>query len=67
MLPWARKINFMKGYASFCPIAKAAEVLAERWTLLILRDLLLGSRRFNEFRRWFARSRFADDNPRPAA
>jgi DNA-binding HxlR family transcriptional regulator len=41
----------MKGYGSFCPVAKAAEVLAERWTLLILRDILIGSRRFNEFRR----------------
>ena len=41
----------MKGYGSFCPIAKAAEVLAERWNLLILRDILIGSRHFNEFRR----------------
>lgn len=41
----------MKGYGSFCPIAKAAEVLAERWTLLILRDLLLGSRHFNDLKR----------------
>lgn len=41
----------MKGYGSFCPIAKAAEILAERWTLLILRDLLVGSRHFNDLRR----------------
>jgi DNA-binding HxlR family transcriptional regulator len=41
----------MKGYGSFCPIAKAAEILAERWTLLVLRELLLGSRHFNDFRR----------------
>jgi DNA-binding HxlR family transcriptional regulator/putative sterol carrier protein len=41
----------VKGYGSFCPIAKAAEVLAERWNLLILRDILIGSRHFNEFRR----------------
>jgi DNA-binding HxlR family transcriptional regulator len=41
----------MKGYGSFCPVAKAAEVLAERWTLLILRDILLGSHHFNELRR----------------
>jgi DNA-binding HxlR family transcriptional regulator len=41
----------MKSYASFCPIAKAAEILAERWTLLLLRDMLQGSRRFNDLRR----------------
>jgi DNA-binding HxlR family transcriptional regulator len=41
----------MKGYAQFCPIAKAAEVLAERWTLLVLRDLLYGSHRFKDLRR----------------
>jgi DNA-binding HxlR family transcriptional regulator len=41
----------MKGYGSFCPVAKAAEILAERWTLLVLRDILLGSRRFNDLRR----------------
>ncbi len=41
----------MKSYGSFCPVAKAAEILAERWTLLVLRDLLLGSRHFNDLRR----------------
>jgi protein tyrosine phosphatase (PTP) superfamily phosphohydrolase (DUF442 family) len=41
----------MKGYGSFCPIAKAAEILSERWTLLVLRDILVGSRRFNDLRR----------------
>ena len=41
----------MERYGSFCPIAKAAEILAERWTLLVLRELLLGSRHFNDFRR----------------
>ncbi len=40
-----------KGYGTFCPVAKAAEVLSERWTLLLMRDLLLGSRHFNDFRR----------------
>jgi DNA-binding HxlR family transcriptional regulator len=39
----------MKPYGSFCPIAKAAEILTERWTLLVLRDMLQGSRRFNDF------------------
>ena len=40
----------MKGYGSYCPIAKAAEILTERWTLLLIRDLLLGARHFNDFR-----------------
>ena len=37
-------------YAQFCPLARAAEVLGERWTLLIVRDLLLGPRRFSDLR-----------------
>src|SRR5688572_9092643 len=40
-----------QGYGQFCPVALAAEVLAERWTLLIVRELLNGSARFNEIRR----------------
>jgi DNA-binding HxlR family transcriptional regulator len=40
----------MKGYWSYCPIAKAAEILTERWTLLVIRDLLLGARHFNDLR-----------------
>ena len=51
---WFRPLDYtdcMKGYGSFCPVAKAAEILAERWTLLVLRDILLGSRRFNDLRR----------------
>jgi DNA-binding HxlR family transcriptional regulator len=32
-----------------CSIARSLEVVGERWTLLIIRDLLLGSRRFEEF------------------
>jgi DNA-binding HxlR family transcriptional regulator len=40
-----------RGYGQFCPVAKAAEVLCERWTLLVLRELLEGSRRFSELRR----------------
>lgn len=38
-------------YGQFCPVAMASEVLAERWTLIILRELLAGSRRFNQIRR----------------
>jgi len=40
----------MKGYGQFCPIAVACETFAERWTPLILRELLAGGRRFNEIR-----------------
>ena len=38
----------MASYGQFCPIAQAAEILAERWTPIVLRELLCGSRRFNE-------------------
>ncbi|MBI2170085.1 MAG: helix-turn-helix transcriptional regulator [Actinobacteria bacterium] len=41
----------MRTYAQFCPIAKATEVLGERWSILIIRELLNGSSRFNEFAR----------------
>ncbi len=38
----------MKGYGQFCPIARAAEVFAERWTPLIIRNLSLGADTFSE-------------------
>ena len=38
-------------YGQFCPIAKGAEVLGERWTLLIVRELGAGSESFNDLRR----------------
>ncbi|MCJ8351397.1 MAG: helix-turn-helix transcriptional regulator [Moritella sp.] len=41
----------MKGYGQFCPIAKACEALGERWTLLLIRELLCGSHRYNDFKR----------------
>lgn len=41
----------MAGYGQFCPIAMACETLAERWTLLVVRELLRGSAHFNELRR----------------
>lgn len=41
----------MPGYGQFCPIAKTMEVLDERWTVLIIRELLVGSHHFNELRR----------------
>ena len=45
----------MTSYGQFCPIAKASEVLGERWVLLIVRELLLGSHRFSEFQRALSR------------
>lgn len=38
-------------YNQFCPIAKSAEILGERWTILILREILMGGRRFNTLQR----------------
>jgi DNA-binding HxlR family transcriptional regulator len=38
-------------YHQFCPVAKAMELLDQRWTMLIIRELLLGSRHFNDIRR----------------
>lgn len=35
-------------YAQFCALARAAEILGERWTLLIVRELLLGPKRFSD-------------------
>jgi DNA-binding HxlR family transcriptional regulator len=41
----------MAGYGQFCPVAKAMELLDERWTMLVIRELLCGSRHFNALRR----------------
>ena len=41
----------MKGYGQFCPIAKATEVVGERWTNLVIRELAAGSHTFNDLRR----------------
>ena len=38
-------------YGQFCPIAKASEILGEKWTILIVRELLMGSTRFSELQR----------------
>lgn len=38
-------------YHQFCPVAKAMELLDERWTLLVMRELVLGTERFNDLRR----------------
>jgi DNA-binding HxlR family transcriptional regulator len=41
----------MKGYGQFCPLAQASQALGERWTLLVVREMIAGSTRFNELRR----------------
>jgi DNA-binding HxlR family transcriptional regulator len=38
-------------YNQFCPVAMAAEILCSRWTLVLLRELVAGSTRFNDLRR----------------
>lgn len=40
----------MTRYPQFCALARAAELLGERWSLLIIRELLLGPRRFTDLR-----------------
>ena len=45
----------MSDYGQFCPVAKATELLGEKWMLLILRELLLGTHRYNEFQRALSR------------
>lgn len=42
-------------YNQFCPVAKAMELLDERWTLLVIRELVSGSERFNDLRRGLPR------------
>ena len=41
----------MGAYGQFCPVAKAMELLDERWTMLVIRELMSGSRHFNALRR----------------
>jgi len=45
----------MKTYGQFCAIARALDLLGERWTLLIVRELLCGSRHFGEVQRGIPR------------
>jgi DNA-binding HxlR family transcriptional regulator len=41
----------MKGYGQFCPVAKATEVLGEKWTPLIIRELITDEQSFNNLRK----------------
>ncbi len=45
----------MARYGQYCPITRSLEVLGDRWTLLIVRDLLIGAERFNELARGLPR------------
>jgi DNA-binding HxlR family transcriptional regulator len=43
------------GYGQFCPVALSAEILSSRWTIVLLRELIAGSTRFNDLRRGLSR------------
>src|SRR5215467_13949550 len=45
----------MMGYGQFCAVARALDVLGERWALLVVRELLLGASTFTEIRRGLPR------------
>jgi DNA-binding HxlR family transcriptional regulator len=45
----------MATYGQFCSVARALDLLGERWTLLVVRELLCGSTRFNDIRRGIPR------------
>lgn len=48
-------MNTQRSYGQFCPVAMAAEILCTRWTIILLRELIAGSTRFNELRRGIPR------------
>jgi DNA-binding HxlR family transcriptional regulator len=43
--------NIKSAYGQFCPVAKASEIFATRWTPLVVRELLFGSHTFNDIHR----------------
>src|SRR6202008_2963331 len=48
----AREREMAEGsYNQFCPVAMAAEILCTRWTIVLLREMIAGSTRFNDLRR----------------
>src|SRR5690242_10753819 len=44
-----------RGYGQYCGLARAIELVGERWALLIIRDLLVGPKRFSDLRRGIPR------------
>jgi DNA-binding HxlR family transcriptional regulator len=51
MYPGSNEKRLMYKYGQYCPIAKAVEIVGDRWTLLIVRDLLTGTCHFNDLER----------------
>ena len=47
MMGTGRGGSGMRNYGQFCPVARASEVLGERWTIIIVRNLLVGCHTFN--------------------
>jgi len=45
----------MRSYGQYCPVAKATEVLGDRWTLLIVSEMTVGAHRFNDIARGLPR------------
>jgi DNA-binding HxlR family transcriptional regulator len=45
----------IQGYGQFCPVAMAAEILGSRWTIVLLREFIAGSTRFNDLRKGVSR------------
>lgn len=45
----------MEKYCQFCPVAKAAEILCEKWVILVLRELMMGSTKFGQLRKGLPR------------
>lgn len=41
----------MQTYAQYCPISRTLDIVGDRWTLLVVRELIIGSTRFNEIAR----------------
>ena len=37
------------GYRSFCPVASSLDIMGDKWTMLVIRDLFLGKHRYGEF------------------
>lgn len=48
---WGRYTQGMGTYGQYCPVARATEILADRWTLLIVREMLAGVHHFNDLER----------------
>ena len=40
----------MRKYSQYCPVARTLDLVGDRWTLIIIRDLFMGLRKFREFR-----------------